>query len=147
MAHELAHKNVRNFALIYGIVFLLVGASGFIPGITVAHDHPDVAVTSGLGLAFGLFPVNVLHNLVHILFGVWGLLAARSPGGAIAYARAVAVIYALLTVMGLIPALNLHTTFGLVPLYGHDIWLHALLAAVAAYFGFVHRGASTATAR
>ena len=48
--------------------------------------------------------------------------------------RAVAVIYALLAVMGLIPGLN--TTFGLVPIYGHDVWLHALLAIVAAYFGF-----------
>jgi hypothetical protein len=36
--------------------------------------------------------------------------------------------------MGFIPLLN--TTFGLVPLYGHDLWLHAALAIVAAYFGF-----------
>ena len=41
--------------------------------------------------------------------------------------------------MGFIPALRLHTTFGLVPLYGNDIWLHAVLAIVAGYFGFVYR--------
>ena len=130
---------LRRFALIFGIVFLAVGAAGFIPGLTVPHSHPDVRVTSGLGLELSLFPVNVLHDIVHLLFGVWGLLAARSVDGARLYARVVAVIYALLTVMGLIPALNLHTTFGLVPLYGNDVWLHALLAIVAAYFGFVHR--------
>lgn len=39
--------------------------------------------------------------------------------------------------MGLIPGLD--TTFGLVPLFGNDVWLHILLAAPAAYFGFVHR--------
>lgn len=138
----------RNVTLVYAVVFTAVGLAGFIPALlSPPADPAGLAVDSFHGHLLGLFPVNVLHNLVHILFGVWGLLAARSPGGAIAYARAVAVIYALLTVMGLIPALNLHTTFGLVPLYGHDIWLHALLAAVAAYFGFVHRGASTATAR
>ncbi|WP_240636137.1 DUF4383 domain-containing protein [Caldimonas tepidiphila] len=144
MAHEMTHKGVRTFALVYGIAFLLIGIVGFIPGLTVGHDHPDVAVTSGLGLALGLFPVNVLHNIVHLLFGVWGLMAARSPGGAVGYARAVAIIYALFTVMGLISAMNLHTTFGLVPLYGNDVWLHALLALVAAYFGFMHRDAKTA---
>lgn len=143
MAHEMTHKAVRTFALAYGIVFLLVGIVGFIPGLTVPHSHPDVAVETGMGLALGLFPVNILHNLVHLLFGAWGLMAARTPGAAVAYARAVAIIYALLTVMGLIPAMNLHTTFGLVPLYGNDIWLHALLAAVAAYFGFMHRDAKT----
>jgi hypothetical protein len=37
--------------------------------------------------------------------------------------------------MGLIP--NANTMFGLVPLYGHDVWLHAVLAIIAAYFGFV----------
>lgn len=129
--------NVQRFSLIYGIVFLIVGIAGFVPGLTQGHTHPDVGVTAGLGLLLGLFPVNVLHNLVHLLFGGWGLAAARSTHGSVVYAKSVAIIYALLTVMGLIPAANLHATFGLVPLYGHDIWLHALLAIIAAYFGFV----------
>lgn len=96
-------------------------------------------------MLFGLFPVNVLHNLVHILFGAWGLVAARSLGAARTYARVVAIAYALLTIMGLIPATN--TTFGLVPIYGHDVWLHALLAIVAAYFGFAYREPTAAPAR
>jgi hypothetical protein len=129
--------STHRFALIYGIVFLAVGVAGFIPGITTPHTHPDIAAQSGLGLLFGLFPVNLLHNIVHILFGIWGLFASRSVGGARTYFRAVAVIYVILGVMGFIPGLR--TTFGLVPLYGHDIWLHLLLAAVAAYFGFARR--------
>ena len=129
----------RRFALIYGIVFLLVGLAGFVPGATMPHTHPDVRVTSGLGLVMGLFPVNVLHNLTHLLFGAWGLWASRFHTGSVLYARAVAIVYALLTVMGMVSAGNVHTTFGLVPLYGHDIWLHAALALVAAYFGFVRR--------
>ena len=99
--------------------------------------HADMIVTSGSRLAVGLFPVNVLHNLVHLAFGLWGLLAARSAVGSLVYARSVALIYALLTVLGLIPTTD--TTFGLVPIYGNDVWLHAGLAVVAAYFGFVHK--------
>jgi len=127
---------VRRFALIFGIVFLVVGIAGFIPGLTMPHEHPDVRVTSFLGLELRLFAVNVLHNIVHLLFGVWGIAASRSIDGGRVYAKGVAIIYAILTVMGFITAGNLYTTFGLIPLYGNDIWLHALLAIVAAYFGF-----------
>lgn len=128
-------RYVRYFALAYGIVFLLVGAAGFVPGlVTHPAQDPNLAVEAGFGRLLNLFPVNMLHNLVHIVFGIWGLAAYRSLSGARVYARSVAVIYAVLAVMGLIPMLN--TTFGLIPLYGHDVWLHILLAAVAAYFGW-----------
>lgn len=130
---------VRHFAVVYGVVFLLVGIAGFIPTFLtpMGAEHPDLAVTEGAGMLFGLFPVNILHNIVHLLFGVWGLAASRSVRGSVTYARSVAVIYALFVVMGLLPVLD--TVFGLVPLWGHDIWLHVLLAAIAAYFGFVVR--------
>jgi hypothetical protein len=134
--------NTRTFAMIFGIVFLIVGAGGFIPGLNMM-DHAgspmdaNVTMKSMFGYELGLFPVNLLHNVVHILFGIWGVLAARSLGGARMYFRSVAVIYALLTVMGLVPSLN--TTFGLIPIYGNDVWLHALLAIVAAYFGWMNR--------
>ena len=130
-------RHVRYFALAYGIVFLLVGIAGFVPGLVHAPAPAagaDVAVDEGFGRLFGLFPINMLHNLVHILFGIWGLVAYRTLSAARLYARSVAVIYAVLAVMGLIPGLN--TTFGLIPLYGHDVWLHIVLAAVAAYFGW-----------
>ena len=128
--------NIRTFALLYGIVFLLVGIAGFVPGLVTAHPGmPPLVVDEGAGALFGLFPVNILHNIVHIAFGVWGLAVYRNAGAATTYARSVAIIYALFTIMGLLPALN--TTFGLVPLHGNDVWLHAVLAAGAAYFGFV----------
>lgn len=130
---------LRRFALIFGIVFLLVGIGGFIPGLTQPHTHPDVMVTAGLGLLMGLFPVNVIHNFAHLVFGVWGLMASRSDGAAKTYGKVVFVAYAVLTVMGLISAMRLYTGFGLVPLYGHDVWLHAVLAAVGFYFGFMRR--------
>lgn len=129
----------RYFALIWGIVFLAITASGLIPGAWVpapAH-YPHIAVDSGYGAALATFPVNILHNLVHLLFGIWGVIAYRGLDSARTYAKAVAIIYAMFAVMGLVPGLD--TTFGLVPLFGNDVWLHALLAAPAAYFGFVRR--------
>lgn len=137
---------IRYFTLIYGIVFLLVGVAGFVPAFLTPLEpgHPELAFDAGAGRLFGLFPVNALHNIVHIVFGIWGLAAYRSVPGSITYARPVAVIYAILFVMGLIP--GLHTAFGLVPVYGHDVWLHAVLAGVAAYFGFVARADTGAAA-
>jgi hypothetical protein len=138
--------NTRTFALVFGIVFLVVGIAGFIPGL-VTHPGPAADVAPGApdasaaaevlhthGYLLGLFPVNALHNLFHVAWGVFGLAAYRSFSGARVFARATAIVYGLLTVLGLIPGLN--TLFGLLPLYGHDVWLHALLALIAAYFGF-----------
>jgi Domain of unknown function (DUF4383) len=131
----MAARHVRYVALVYGIVFLLVGIAGFVPGLVAPPEAGrELAVNTNFGRLFNLFPVNLLHNLVHVVFGIWGLAAYRTLSASRTYARAVAVIYAVLTVMGLIPALA--TTFGFIPLYGHDVWLHALLALVAAYFGW-----------
>jgi hypothetical protein len=127
----------RYFALVYGIVFLLVGIAGFIPGLKTPMDMDVHLVINGTsGRLFGLFPINSLHNLVHLAFGVWGIVAYRTFLASRVYGRSVAIIYAVLTIMGLIPILK--TVFGLVPLYSHDVWLHALLAIVAAYCGFAH---------
>lgn len=125
----------RNFALIAGIVYALVGLVGLLGLLVAPYQGPELAVTAQQGRLLGLFPVNVLHNIVHLAIGAWGIAAYRSAGGARIFARGLAIFYGLLAVMGLLPVLN--TTFGLIPIHGHDIWLHALTAAAAAYFGFV----------
>lgn len=125
----------RTFALVLGVVFVIAGLAGFVP--TPIHPGaPPLAVEHGYGLALGLFPINTLHNLVHIIFGVLGIMAARGAVmSARGYAQFVAVAYGLLVILGLLPAT--YTTFGLIPIYGNDVWLHALIAAAAAYFGFM----------
>ena len=140
---------VRRFALIWGIGFLLFGVLGFVPGATRMHhqDEPNLIVEGpGHGDLLGLFHVNVLHNVIHLLFGVLGVAAWPSTSRARGYARLVAVSYSLLALLGLIPAMNINNTFGLVPIHGHDVWLHVLLAAPAAYFGFADRRADAAPA-
>lgn len=125
----------RYFALAVGIVYLLVGIMGFIPGVVQQQaGAPDLAIETGYGYLLGLFPVNVLHNIVHLAIGAWGLASYRSFNGSRVFARGLAIFYGLLAIMGLIPGLN--TTFGLIPIFGNDVWLHALTALIAAYFGF-----------
>ncbi|MEK0083367.1 DUF4383 domain-containing protein [Benzoatithermus flavus] len=139
--------NTRTFALILGIILLLAGIAGFIPGL-VSHGMetmatgtaapgdagPAPATAASYGYLLGLFPTNAIHNLVHIVWGLYGIVAYRSFAGARSFAKATAVVYAILTIAGLIPGLN--TLWGIVPLFGHDIWLHALITIAAAYFGF-----------
>lgn len=125
----------RYFALVFGIIYVAVGILGFIPGaLAPAVDAPPLAVETLAGRLLGLFPVNVLHTLFHLLVGIWGILAYRSYGASRGYARSLAVIYGLLAILGLIPATS--TLFGFAPLFGHDIWLHAGTAIIAAYFGW-----------
>ncbi len=133
----------RYFALGFGIVYTLVGLMGFVPAFLGTLNNADLAVDALSGRLLGLFPVNILHSLTHLAIGVAGIAAYRSFAGARAYSRAIAVAYALLAVMGLIPGLN--TVFGLIPLFSHDVWLHALSAAAAAYFGFVAPAEDTTT--
>jgi len=115
--------NARNFAMFLGVIFVFVGIAGFIPGLNRdMHMHdPNLTVTDpGHGMLLGLFHVNVLHNAVHILFGVLGIVAARG-GWAVLYCRIVYVAYILLAVLGSLSAGNLYLTFGLFPfdcLYG-----------------------------
>lgn len=118
------------FALFMGIAYISAGVLGMVPEALMPPE----------GHLLGLFPVNTAHNVIHLLIGVWGVAAwqadhmghrVRSPR---LYARAVAIFYGLLAVLGVIPATN--TLFGLVPIHGNDVWLHGASAAIAAYFGW-----------
>ncbi len=126
---------VRTFALIFGIIYLVVGVMGFIPGLVQpAPVAPDLEVSEGFGRLLALFPINFLHNIVHLAIGLWGVRSYRSESGAILFSRSIAILYGVLAILGLIPVTN--TLFGLVPIYSHDVWLHALSALIAAYFGW-----------
>lgn len=126
----------RYWALAIGVIYVVIGIVGFIPALySSPPPSPHVDVTSSYGLFLGLFPVNVLHDLVHILVGIIGIAVFGSLRAATGYSRALFVIFGVLTIMGFIPQAN--TIFGLVPIYGNDVWLHAATALVSSYFGWV----------
>ena len=125
----------RYFALVFGVVYLIVGILGFVPSlIPLPPEAPPLAIDASYGYLFGLFPVNIIENIVHMAIGIWGLTAWRDWQTARGFSRSNAVIFGILAVLGFIPGLN--TVFGLVPLHSHNIWLHAVTAIIAAYFGW-----------
>ena len=118
---------VKRVAMIFGVVFILVGLLGFTVSGGMAMGDPTHP-----SMLLGLFPVNLLHNLVHILFGIWGLMAARAYASAQAFCKLGGFIYLCLALLGLV----VPTTFGLIPIGGNDIYLHAVLGLIMAGIGF-----------
>ncbi|KZE92329.1 hypothetical protein AVP42_02481 [Agromyces sp. NDB4Y10] len=121
-----AETPVQKAALIVGIVFLVVGILGFIPGITTNVDQMQFAGHESEALLMGIFQVSILHNIVHLLFGVVGLLLARSYSGSKNFLIWGGAVYALLWLYGLLVAEDSAANF--VPMNDADDWLHFVLA-------------------
>ena len=81
---------VRYFAIAAGVVYALVGVLGFVPGINVGGppDAPPLAFDSFYGYLLGLFPVNLLHNLVHLAIGAWASWPTPAASRARGHSRA-----------------------------------------------------------
>jgi hypothetical protein len=116
---------IRTAALAVGVVFLLVGVLGFVPGITSNYSSMMFAGhTSGAKL-LGIFQVSILHNLVHLLLGVAGVAMSRQSATARTYLVAGGAIYLVLWIYGLVVGQQSSANF--VPLNTADNWLHLLL--------------------
>jgi hypothetical protein len=114
-------------ALVVGAVFLAVGVAGFIPGITTNYDELDFAGTDSRAELIGLFQVSILHNIVHLLFGVAGLALARTWQGARLFLVGFGAVYLVLWIYGLVVDKDSDANF--VPLNTADDWLHFVLGA------------------
>ena len=117
---------VQTAAGLVGAVFLLVGILGFIPGITTNYSTMQFAGHESQAMLFGIFQVSILHNIVHLLFGVAGLSMMRSAGAARTFLIGGGLIYLALLVYGLI--VGSESTANFVPLNNADNWLHLGLA-------------------
>ena len=131
---------IQRVAQVFGAVFILVAIAGFVwdGGLsmtaTMGPEQPRL---------FGIFPINLVHNVVHLLFGIWGLAASRTFAAAKTYAIAAGVIYLVLAVLGFLAP----TMFGLVPIGENDIWLHVLLGIVLLGAGVAARPTVTVEGR
>ena len=118
---------VQTAALVVGAVFLLVGILGFVPGVTTNYDQLEVYGHESQAMLLGIFQVSVLHNVVHLAFGVAGLLAARTAGASRSFLIGGGVIYLALWLYGLLVEEGSMANF--VPLNDADDWLHLVLGA------------------
>ncbi|BCJ76804.1 membrane protein [Catellatospora sp. IY07-71] len=121
-----ARAPVRIAAAVVGVVFLLVGIFGFIPGLTTNYDTMQVAGHQSQAMLLGVFQVSVLHNIVHLLFGVAGLIMSRTVPAARTYLIGGGVVYGLLWLYGLL--VDQASAANFVPVNTADNWLHFLLA-------------------
>nr|WP_233121487.1 DUF4383 domain-containing protein [Tersicoccus sp. Bi-70] len=125
----------RTVAAIIAVVFLVVGVLGFIPGITSNVDQLTFAGHSSGALLLGIFQVSVLHNIVHLAFGVVGLLMSRTAGAARTFLIGGGIIYLVLWVLGLL--FGHVDTLNVVPVNDADNWLHLGLGVVMVLLGLI----------
>ncbi|WP_026931331.1 DUF4383 domain-containing protein [Glycomyces tenuis] len=138
-----ARSPVQLVTMVVSAVFLLVGVLGFIPGVTTDYDSMSFAGHESSAMLLGLFQVSVLHNIVHLLFGVVGFAMARSAGGARAFLIGGGLVYLVLWIYGLV--VDHDSTANFVPLNTADNWLHLILAVGMILLGVVLGGARSRT--
>jgi hypothetical protein len=136
---------LRTVARLVAIVFLAVGVLGFVPGITTDYSSMGAAGTGSMAMLLGVFQVSVLHNIVHLLFGVVGLALSRTASGARNFLIGGGIVYAVLFLYGLFVPMGSQANF--VPLNSADNWLHLLLAVGMVGLGvLIGRGARSTRA-
>ena len=123
---ESGRTTLQRAAQAVGVVFLLVGILGFIPGITSNYGSMMFAGHQSEAMLLGIFQVSILHNIVHLLFGIAGLAMAKTVSGARSYLLGGGIIYAILWIYGLVIGQDSSANF--VPVNSADNWLHFLLA-------------------
>lgn len=126
-------SDLQRAAAVVGAVFLLVGILGFIPGITTDYSAMEFAGHESDAKLLGIFEVSILHNIVHLLFGVAGLALARSGEGARTYLIGGGAIYLVLWIYGLVTDHESAANF--VPVNDADNWLHFVLGAAMVALG------------
>lgn len=129
---------VQTATAIVSALFVLLGVLGFIPGATMNYESMTLAGYYSEAMLLGIFKVSVLHNIVHLLFGVVGFVMMRAPNAARAFLIGGGVIYLLLWLYGLV--IDVDSAANFLPLNSADNWLHLGLA-----FGMVGLGTMLST--
>jgi hypothetical protein len=126
---------VEGAATVVGAVFLLVGILGFVPGITTDYGQMTFAGHDSGAMLLGLFMVSILHNVVHLLFGVAGMAMGRTYDGAKSFLIGGGIIYLVLWLYGVV--VDHHSGANFVPVNNADDWLHLLLGLGMVVLGVV----------
>jgi len=117
---------VQIVAATVAVVFLAIGILGFIPGVTTNYDSMTFAGHHSSAMLLGVFAVSILHNIVHLLFGVIGLALLRTPIASRRFLIGGGLIYLALWIYGLV--VDHESSANFVPVNNADNWLHLGLA-------------------
>ena len=126
-----ARTTIQTWAMVVGAVFLAVGILGFIPGITTNYGDVEFAGDGSDAELLGIFQVSILHNIVHLLFGIAGLALARTVEGARTFLIGGGVIYLALWLLALVGGADW------IPTNSADDWLHFALGLGMVALGYL----------
>jgi Domain of unknown function (DUF4383) len=116
---------IQDLTLLVGLAFLAAGIGGFIPGITTHYGDLSFAGHGSGAKLLGVFQVSVLHNLVHLLFGIGGIVLSRTRATARSFLVGAGLIYIVLFLYGVFTSQDSGANF--VPLDHADDILHLVL--------------------
>jgi hypothetical protein len=114
---------MKNAIKTFGWILVVLGILGFLP--QTAPDH----------FLFGVFYINELDNLIHLItgsFAIW--VGYKSIFAEKLFFKIACFIYLVFAILGYY--------YGNRPIFGvmannyADAWLHLLIALIAFYFGF-----------
>jgi hypothetical protein len=131
---------LQSLAALVGVVFILVGILGFVPGVTTHYGDLSFAGHGSGSKLLGVFQTSILHNLVHVAFGI-GIVMAKTFEGARTYLVGGGAVYLVVWLVGLIGGLDW------LPVNSADNWLHFVLGVGMIAVGFLaSRGAARTVA-
>lgn len=127
----------KRFTFWLGVFFIAFALLSFLPSFNQPPylGDPDMTANANYGRLLGLFPVNVLDNLLGLAIGIWATSASKSETRSLIFCRFNTYLFGAMALFGLFPGLK--TLFGLLPMYGHDVWLYLNLAFATGYFGYL----------
>lgn len=111
---------IRFIAVLFGIGFIFAGVAGFLPSFT-----PN-------GLLFGIFEVNSMHNIVHLVSGVIAIMAATSHYFSRLFFQVFGVIYSIVAILGFARGGDLFIMHANMA----DNFLHLGIGVIALLLGF-----------
>ncbi len=114
----------RTVALVFGVIYTIVGILGFI-------------LNPNGGNLLGIFAVDMMHNSVHLIVGLLGI-ALSFTNFARLYLQVFGVVFLLLAVIGFIMAPSGGDVLGMA-MNTADHVLHLLTGVILGYFGFLYR--------
>ncbi|MEV4493494.1 DUF4383 domain-containing protein [Micromonospora coxensis] len=116
---------LRTLATAVAAIFVVVGVLGFVPGITTGYGDMTFAGHHSEAKLLGLFQVSILHNLLHLLFGLAGLVLARTVAGARLFLAGGGAVYLALWLYGF--GIDRESAANVIPVNDADNWLHLVL--------------------
>ncbi|MEH1011923.1 DUF4383 domain-containing protein [Micromonospora sp. CPCC 206060] len=138
-------SRIQRAAAIVAATFVLVGLLGFVPGVTTGYGDLGFAGHESGAKLLGVFQVSVLHNLVHLLFGLAGLALSRSVAGSRIYLAGGGAVYLALWLYGLV--IDHSSAANFIPVNGADNWLHLGLGLAMLVLGLLLSPRANADAR